>query len=277
MRLSIIVIEYHCMDHVESCLRSVRGQLSGIEYECIVLSNSQYSEAELDGFRGMLDGARLIDAGANLGYASGVNAALREVRGSYVYILNPDCLLTDANVVRIMEEMDNDQDWAITGPKVMDENGRLQPSCRRFPKPWTFLLVRSVFSRLPGAGYERDRYLMADYDHESARCVDWVSGGATILKAAALGRLGGMDERYFLYMEDVDWCRMAWERGLKVVYCPCSSVVHAGKHQSIKGGLDLLKSAHFRWHMNSLLKYFIKNRWRISPDSELYRQTVHEI
>lgn len=276
MRLSIIIIEYHCMDHVESCLRSVREQLGGMDHECLVLSNSQYSEAELEGYRERAAGARLIDTGANLGYAGGVNAALRDASGQYIYILNPDCLLTDANVVRILEEMDSDPDWAIAGPRVMDESGRLQPSCRRFPRPWTFLLVRSVFSRLPGAGYERNRYLMSDYDHGSARNVDWVSGGATIVKAAALERLGGMDERYFLYMEDVDWCRTAWERGLKVVYCPYSSVVHAGKHQSIKGGLGLLKSAHFRWHVTSLLKYFIKNRWRTSPDSELYRQMLRQ-
>lgn len=274
MRISIIVIEYHCMKHVESCLRSVRKHLEGMDYECLVLSNSQYSPAELVGYWERLDGARLIDSGANLGYAGGVNRAMRDARGQYIYILNPDCLLTDASVARIMADMDSDSDWAIAGPRVMDERGRLQPSCRRFPKPWTFLLVRSVFSKLPGASYERDRYLMSDYSRESPRSVDWVSGGATIVKASALERLGGMDERYFLYMEDVDWCRMAWERGFKVVYCPYSSVVHAGKHQSIKGGLSLLKSAHFRWHVTSLIKYFIKNGWRTSPNSELYRQAI---
>lgn len=262
------------MDQVKDCLRSVREHLSGIEHECLVLSNSQYPETALVDYRAGLAGATLVDAGANLGYAGGVNAALRQARGQYVYVLNPDCLLTDANVEQIMEEMDRDPDWAIAGPKVVDENGRVQPSCRRFPKPWTFLLVRSIFSSLPGAGRERDRYLMSDYGRQSKQNVDWVSGGATILKASALSRLGGMDERYFLYMEDVDWCRAAWDRDLKVVYCPNSRVVHAGRHQSIQGGLAALKSAHLRWHVTSLFKYFMKNKWQARPDSDFYRKTI---
>lgn len=264
------------MEHVEECLRSVREQLVGVEKECLVLSNSGYSKDELLACRSRLRDAKLIDTRANLGYAGGVNAALREASGQYVYILNPDCLLTDNNVVTIMVEMDQDPDWAIAGPKVVDENGVVQPSCRCFPKPWTFLLVRSIFSRLPRARRERDRYLMADYDRQSARMVDWVSGGATIVKTALLSRMGGMDERYFLYMEDVDWCRTAWERGFKVIYCPTSTVIHAGKHQSIKGGLGALMSAHLRWHFTSLLKYFIKSKWRTRPDSDFYISTMNK-
>lgn len=263
------------MDQVEDCLRSVREQLVNVEKECLVLSNSGYTEDELLAYKSRLGDAKLIDAQANLGYAGGVNAALQEASGQYVYILNPDCLLTDGNVVAIMDDMDQDPDWAITGPKVVDENGEVQPSCRRFPRPWTFLLVRSIFSRLPGARRERDRYLMADYDRSSTRVVDWVSGGATILKAAALSRMGGMDERYFLYMEDVDWCRTAWERGFKVIYCPASTVIHAGKHQSIKGGFHVLTSMHLRWHLGSLMKYFGKHRWRALPTSAFYRKSMN--
>lgn len=276
MRLSIIIIEYHCIDHVQDCLRSIKEYLPGVEYECLVLSNSKYPEDSLSEYRKKLAGAELIDAGANLGYAGGVNAAIRKSCGQYIYVLNPDCLLTDSNVTRIMDAMDGDPSWAIAGPKVVDESGAVQPSCRRFPKPWTFLLVRSVFAKLPGAGRERERYLMGDYARNISRAVDWVSGGATIVKASALPRIGGMDERYFLYMEDVDWCRNAWQCGSKVVYCPDSIVVHAGKHQSIKGGLEALTSVHLRWHITSLLKYFIKNRWRTRPDSTFYRKFMNE-
>lgn len=277
VRLSIIIIEYHCMDNVGNCLRSVREHLDGVDYECLVLSNSQYSETELIGYGEKLDGARLIDSGANLGYAGGVNAALRETKGQYIYILNPDCLLTDNYVIRIMARMDQDEDWAIAGPKVIDENGKVQPSCRRFPRPWTFLLVRSVFARLPGASRERDRYLMSDYPREEARVVDWVSGGATIVKSSAIQQIGGMDERFFLYMEDVDWCRSAWENGFKVTYCPESRVIHAGRHQSIKGGLQALTSLHLRWHLGSLMKYFGKYRYRVLPGSDSYIECMKQV
>ena len=264
------------MEHVEDCLRSVREHLGGVEKEFMVLSNSRYSEEELLRYRTRLSDVNLINAQINLGYAGGVNAALREATGQYVYILNPDCLLTDSQLVSVMEQMERDPDWAIAAPKVVDENGLVQPSCRRFPKPWTFLLVRSVFARLPGAARERERYFMRDYSRNHNAVVDWVSGGATIVKKSAIDRIGGMDERYFLYMEDVDWCRTAWERGFKVVYCPVSTVIHAGKHQSIKGGVRMLTSMHLRWHLGSLLKYFGKHRWRTLPTSGFYRKVMKQ-
>lgn len=274
MKLSVIVIEYHCMEDVRNCVRSVDKHLSDIDLEYIVLSNSEYSEEELASHQKALGDVRLIRAHRNLGYAGGVNLALGEATGGYVYIINPDCLLTDGNAREILEEMDKCPDWAMTGPKVVNEQGEVQPSSRCFPRPWTFLLVRSVFSRLPGAGREKDRYLMRDYDRKTPRAVDWVSGGAVIVKMAALSQIGGMDERYFMYMEDVDWCRATWESGFKVVYYPSSRVIHAGMHQSIKGGLKALMNPHLQWHISSLFKYFRKYKWRSGLDTDFYRQTM---
>ncbi|HFD79159.1 MAG TPA: glycosyltransferase family 2 protein [Gammaproteobacteria bacterium] len=274
VRISIVIIEYHCMEQVESCVRSIQTHLNGVSKECIVLSNSGYTQEELERHSERFEDTRVIAAPRNLGYAGGVNMALSRCSGDYVYVVNPDCLLTDDGITAVMEEMDGCREWAISGPKVVDESGQVQPSCRRFPRPWTFLLVRSLFRKLPGASRERARYLMADFDRSSSRAVDWVSGGATLVKRECLAQMGGMDERYFLYMEDVDWCRTAWENGFKVVYCPQSRVIHAGRHQSIQGGLKTLRNVHLRWHLTSLLRYFRKYRWRVRPDSELYRQIL---
>ncbi|MCW9057760.1 MAG: glycosyltransferase family 2 protein [Gammaproteobacteria bacterium] len=257
--LSIIIIEYHCMDDVLRCIESVEEHLGSLEHESIVLSNSCYKQDQINTYEGRMEGAaRLVAAQGNLGYAGGVNAALKETRGEYVYILNPDCLLTDAGVVSIIEQMESDPKWVISGPKVIDDNGSVQPSCRRFPRPWTFILVRSFFSRLPMAHSEQVRYLMTSYDHDVTGPVDWVSGGAMLVKVSLLKKLGGMDERYFLYMEDVDWCHTAWSLGLKVMYCPQSVVVHSGQHKSIQGGVFSLFSKHVRMHVKSMAKYFIK-------------------
>lgn len=274
MRLTIIIVEYHCMDQVKNCVRSIGEYLDDVETECLVLSNSGYSVDEQVQYSEVLGDAKLITAPGNLGYAGGVNAALAKAHGEYVYVLNPDCLLTDGDVVGIMDDMDKIPEWAIAGPKVVDEDDNLQPSCRRFPKLWTFLLVRSVFARLPGASRERSRYLMSDYGKETPREVDWVSGGATIVKREVLKHLGGMDERYFLYMEDVDWCRAAWQSDYKVIYCPSSKVIHAGHHQSIQSGLQAVRNIHLRWHIISLFKYFLKYRWRTRPRSQFYREAM---
>lgn len=263
MRLSIIIIEYHCMDQVDECLESISRYLGDVSHECLIISNSMYSTEELNQFSEQLKTAKIIDSGGNLGYAGGVNKGIKHAHGEYIYVLNPDCLLTDANVVQIMQAMDQEADWAIAGPKVIDQDGNVQPSCRAFPRPWTFLLVRSALSKLPGASRERRRYLMEDFDRQSIREVDWVSGGATLVKASSLEKIGGMDERYFLYMEDVDWCHNCWDSGHKVKYAPLSTVIHAGQHQSISGSLiSKLMSKHVRMHITSLIKYFLKHKFR---------------
>jgi hypothetical protein len=275
MKISIVIIEYHCMEDVLRCLESVEQHLGSLDHESIVLSNSCYGKGQIDSFRDRMDHmGKFVAAGANLGYAGGVNAALKEAGGEYVYILNPDCLLTDGNVASIIDEMERDPLWAIVGPKVVDDAGEIQPSCRRFPKPWTFLQVRSILSRLPGSALERERYLMQDFSREVQRNVDWVSGGAMLLKKSAIDRIGGMDERYFLYMEDVDWCRSAWEKGLKVVYCPASVVTHAGRHRSINAGLRLFGDRHLRWHLVSMARYFWKFRVATRPSSGFYLSNV---
>lgn len=275
MRVSIAIIEYHCMNDVLGCVRAVEEHLKEVEYECIVISNSCYGEDVLSQYMQMLGtNIKLVNTARNLGYAGGVNTALRHSKSDYLYVLNPDCRIMDDKIVQLMREMDADLRWAITGPMVVDNNNVVQPSRRRFPKPWTFLMVRSVLNKLPGAPNERARYLMEDYDGNECRFVDWVSGGATIIKMSAIKEIGGMDERYFLYMEDVDWCRSAWEKNYKVAYWPHSCVLHAGQHRSISAGWRLILNQHVRWHLISMLKYFMKYRFCIAPKSRCYRDYI---
>jgi len=265
MKLSIIMIEYHCMNHVKECVKSIDKYLQSVEKECFVISNSEYTKAVVNGFQKELSSVKIIDTQKNLGYAGGVNTGIKNASGDYIYVVNPDCLLTDAKVVQMMVEMEKDSDWAIAGPQVVDENNIIQPSCRCFPKPWTFLLVRSVLSKLPGADKERERYLMENFKRDTVKDVDWVSGGAALVKSSAIKKMGGMDERYFLYMEDVDWCHNCWLSGFTVKYDPQSVVMHAGQHQSIKGGIiSKLMSKHVRMHLTSLFKYFMKYKFSFS-------------
>lgn len=247
------------MHQVKDCIDSIDQHLHALDKECLIISNSQYSEHELGAYQKELSGTKIISTNGNMGYAGGVNIGIKNAVGEYLYVVNPDCLITDSNVTQIMGSMDADPEWGIAGPKVVDEDNAVQPSCRRFPRLWTFLLVRSVLTKLPGASREKSRYLMEEFDRESTRDVDWVSGGAVLVKSSAIEKVGGMDERYFLYMEDVDWCRSCWLSGFKVRYHPGSTVIHAGQHQSIAGGIiSKLMSKHVRMHLLSMFKYFIK-------------------
>lgn len=256
--ISIIIIEYHGIDLIEACIASLGKHLSGLAWECLVVSNSEYGADELAAMHKRLPAARVIANDHNRGYAGGVNRALPECSAPFVFVLNPDCRLIDDKVPELISFLQNNPDVAVVGPKVIDDEGVAQPSCRRFPRPWTFLLVRSVLRKLPGAGRERRRYLMEDFDRNSGRNADWISGGAMMVRKSAIAKVGPMDERFFLYMEDVDWCRRFWNAGFHVFYLPVCLVVHAGQHESIQGGLKSLASRHTRMHLASMGKYFCK-------------------
>jgi GT2 family glycosyltransferase len=257
--LTVLIVEYHCIDDAVRALASAGLQLVGIDYKSMVVSNSEYDADGIRRIYARFPGTTVIINDYNAGYAGGVNRALREIDTPYIFLLNPDGIFASGDLSVLIEQMEQDSRIAVTGPRVVDEDGALQPSCRRFPRLFTFLLVRSFLKHLPYADKERARYLMEDFDRRAPRDVDWVSGGAMLLRTEAAQAVGGMDERYFLYMEDVDWCRTFHARGFRVVYDPRLEVMHAGKHSSISRGIRSLGSQTARWHLQSLMKYFLKH------------------
>lgn len=257
MDISIVIVEYWCADEVENCVNSIQKYLQNLDWECFVVSNSLYNEEELKSIKQRLPNVTIIRSERNSGYAGGVNQVLPVANAPYIFILNPDSLLTDNNVSGLLKIMEQDDSVAIVGPRVVDDKKIVQPSCRRFPRPWTFLMVRGPLRRFWGASKERQRYLMEDFDHRSAREADWVSGGAMLVRKSAIDDVGPMDERFFLYMEDVDWCRRFWRKGYKVYYFPECIIIHSGQHASI-GSLRNFISKNARMHLGSMIKYFLK-------------------
>ncbi|TCK19473.1 hypothetical protein DFR30_2784 [Thiogranum longum] len=259
MDLSIVIVEYHCMDQIDGCLPTLREYLADLEWECIVISNSEYEESVLHEYRTKFESIRLISNDRNRGYAGGVNRALRECKAPYVFVFNPDCRLLDSNMSGLLGMMNDEGDIAAIGPRVIYGDGSIQPSCRRFPRPWTLFFVRTALRKLPGAKKEKRRYLMEDFSHDSCRDVEWLSGGAILVRKAAIDDVGKMDERFFLYMEDVDWCKRFLNGGWRVVYAPVTTVCHDAQHDSLKGGLKRFSSPHVRYHLTSMAKYFLKH------------------
>jgi GT2 family glycosyltransferase len=109
---------------------------------------------------------------------------------------------------------------------------------------------------------ERRRYLMEEFKHDRPQDVDWISGGAMLVRRSAIAEVGPMDERFFLYMEDVDWCRRFWRAGWSVHFSPTCTVVHNAQHQSLRGGIGRIVAPHTRYHLSSLFKYLLKYHGR---------------
>lgn len=259
-QISIVIVEYHCVDDVVIAVKSIDEHLKNLSYEVLVVSNSVYDEGGVETIKSALPNpnVKIIINSVNGGYAGGVNRALKEINAPYMFLLNPDGQFIDDGLGLLLQEMEEHPEIAAIGPKVVDEDGIIQPSCRCFPKPYTFLLVRSFLSKYPASEKERKRYLIEDFDRNEQRFVDWVSGGAMLVRLDAIKKLGGMDERYFLYMEDVDWCKTMNTSGWKVLFDPRATVLHAGRHSSISNGLRSIMTATTRWHLTSLWKFFCK-------------------
>lgn len=255
--LSLIIVDYLSRPEIDSALRSI-GRFEP-EAEVIVSSNSPYDERQKTELVSAFPGVRFSWNDANLGYAGGVNRGLAIATGRVVGILNPDVELVGSVGAELGRAFQQVPEVGLIGPRVLDESGRTSSSCRRFFSPVYVMAKFTPFGALPTAKRLIGHVLMSDFDRSSFRLVDWISGGAMFGRADAIAQVGGMDERYFLYMEDVDWCRRFWEVGWSVAYVPNVAVMHRAKHAGTRRGVRGLFSQPTRRMLASYWKYLVKN------------------
>jgi hypothetical protein len=227
MDLSVVIVYYRALDALPACLASLPAACEGLTYEVLVVDNA--SGDDMAGqVRRNFPAVRWFDNEANVGFARGVNRGLAEARGRCLALLNPDCEAAAGSLTALVRHLDEHPEVGAVGPRILDPDGSLQLSCRRFPTHWTGLFNRySLATRLfPNNPWSRS-YLMLDFDHASTRAVDWISGACLVTRRDVVERVGPMDEAFFLFNEDVDWCRRMGQAGYQVVYHPAATVTHA--------------------------------------------------
>ena len=170
----------------------------------------------------------LIRHHRNLGFSGGVNQVLKKTSSPYIVILNPDTIIFDDFFESVIAYMKKNSDVGIVGPKVINADRCVQGSARAFPTfRSAFLGRRSLFTRM----FPNNRFTCANIlsnlsDGKTPMEVDWVSGACMVVKRQALEDVGLLDERFFLYWEDVDWCKRMWDKGWKVTYYPQATIQH---------------------------------------------------
>lgn len=226
MDLSVIVVTYHSREHILGCVRSLAHARGSLHMECVVVDNdSRDGIAEL--LAAEAPDVRVVLHGENAGYARAVNRGLRESSGEFALVLNPDCVVDESALAALHAWMRAHPRCAVAAPQLLNTDGSIEWSARSFPTHLTFLFNRySLLTRLfPGNPWSR-RYLLSDWDHASPRSVDWVSGAAMFVRRAAVDAVGGMDEAFFMFNEDVDWCRRMKLAGWSVDYVSDARVTH---------------------------------------------------
>ena len=245
--IDIIIVNYKSTDYLLTCLRSVMESLNGFHADIFVQDN-----ASTDGVERVLPEfphIKLTRNPCNIGFAAAVNQALFQGKNPYVMLLNPDTIVLDGFFKESLDFMKHHPRTGIMGPKVLEEDGKLQNSARSFPTILTAFFGRTSFlSRFfPKNPMTLKNLPSLESDGCSPMEVDWVSGACMVVDRKAIEAGGGLDNRFFLYWEDADWCRRMWKTGWKVIYYPKVSVRHftgvSSKKEVLKSVIEFHKSA----------------------------------
>jgi N-acetylglucosaminyl-diphospho-decaprenol L-rhamnosyltransferase len=268
MKLSIIIVNYNTGLLTSSCLKKILSQNLPFAFEIIVIDNAS-SDDSVSFLRSDFPDIDIISNDKNLGLASGVNIGLKKAIGEYKLILNPDIIVLDKAIQTLVEYMDKNTEVGMTGGKLLSPNGKLQYSCYRFYKPTTILYRRTWLGNTKKGKSAVNHFLMKDYDHKNATEVDWLMGACLMVRSKALDDVDGMDDHFFLYFEDVDWCRRFWEANWSVVYVPTAKFSHYHQRSSEGGGFwGIISNWVVREHVKSAIKYFWKYRGKPWPRSK---------
>lgn len=261
--VSVIIVNYRTEEYLPACLESLKKAASSSGIEVILIDNSRGGGAARILKEYFLD-AKLIENERNLGYAGAVNQGLALSSDSeFVFVVNPDTVAEEASIDKLVEFMRAHPDAGIVGPKLMNPDGTIQLSCRRFYTLKTILLRRTFLGKVFKNSTAVKRHLMMEWDHASIREVDWILGAAMMVRRTAISEVGPMDDRFFLYFEDVDWCYRMKTFGWKVYYYPSSVLVHHYRRQSAEVRFGKAKRAHIESWLRfsekwSLVVYLMK-------------------
>jgi len=252
-KVSIVIVSYNTKDFLRACLASISDHYPGLLPRVTVVDNAS-GDGTVSSVETEFPEVRLIKNSANLGYARAVNQGIEASDTPYVLVLNPDIEVRAGSVENMVTFMDSHGDAGIAGARLVYPDGTLQPSCRTFYTLPVVLLRRTFLGKLfPNAKAVRD-HLMADWDHKTNRPVDWVIGASMIVRKEAFERVGGMDERFFLYLEDVDWCSRMRKHGYRVYYVADAEMKHHHRRESAR----LLPDRKFMAHLLSTFRYYDK-------------------
>ncbi len=267
MDVSIIILNYKSKLLIAEQLRHFFSQACAISTEIIVIDNDS-----ADAIGSMLAEqfplVRFIQRPDNRGYAAGNNAGLHAATGRYSVIVNPDTVLTARLIEELYGFMEAHPKAGIAGPMINNPDGSLQFSCGRFPNPLLPFFRRTFLGSTKQGARWLDWYLLRDWDHAAARRVDWLFGSCLMIRMAALEQVGFLDESFFLYLEDTDWCRRFWEQGYEVWYVPQAKAIRLRGGSSEGSILSLLFNKSTRAHNISYVKYFMKYWGKKNPHIE---------
>jgi N-acetylglucosaminyl-diphospho-decaprenol L-rhamnosyltransferase len=225
--LTVILVSRDTHDLTVRCLAATGASLAGagVTWEVLLIDNAS-TDGTVDAVRAAFPEVRIIETGANRGFGAGCNLGLRAARGRAILFLNPDTEpLADA-IPRLLDALRADPALGLVGPALRYPDGRPQGARRRFPTRLTPFLESTIVQQYWPRNRVLDRYYLADRPDDAPQDVDWLYGACLLARRSALRAVGGFDEGYFMYSEELDLCARLRTAGWRIAYEPAATVVH---------------------------------------------------
>lgn len=231
--MSVIIVSWNTKDILRNCLRSIYEQDYDISLEVSVIDN-----ASIDGSAEMVrkdfPQVSLIENSENRGFAAANNQGIAIAKGRYVLLLNPDTIILDNAIEKTLSFADADPESAVVGCRALNPDRTLQPTCFMFPSILNMLLSSTYLYKLFPKSRFFGRERMTWWDRNDIREVDVVTGCFMLVRREAIEQIGLLDERFFIYGEETDWCYRFKQAGCKVMFTPCAEIIHLGGQSTQK-------------------------------------------
>lgn len=264
--LSVCIVNFRARELLRACLSSIYEHKQALNFEVIVVDqNSQ--DGSLEMLQTQFPDVIVLQTPDNQGYTRPMNIAMQAARGNTVLQLNPDTLVHAGALKELFDFLASHPDVGIVGPKVLNADGSLQKPCRRSEaRPWDVIAYFSGLARLFPNDARFSGYFMGHMDEDQTHPVEGVSGSCMLIRRAVIDQIGYLDERFFAYQEDADYCLRARQAGWQIYYHPQATITHFGgqggsRVQAVKSIIAWHRSYYLYYRKHFARDYFFLFNW----------------
>ncbi|MCX7102658.1 MAG: glycosyltransferase family 2 protein [Methylobacter sp.] len=225
--ISVIIVSWNARDYLKQCLASLTVETCRYPMEIIVVDNAS-TDGSPDCVESEYPDVHLIRNADNLGFSKANNIGVSASTGDYLCFVNSDVKVLSDCITRLVEYCEDNPEAGMVGPRIIGGDGQLQRSCRGFPSVWNMFCRALALDRLFKNSKLFTGYSLRYWPQDSLRNVDILTGCFWLVRRPALEQVGLLDEDFFIYGEDMDWCKRFWSKGWKVVFVPSAEAIHYG-------------------------------------------------
>jgi O-antigen biosynthesis protein len=258
LEVSVIIVNYNVRDFLHQALVSIQKALKGIRSEIIVVDNAS-DDGSIEMVHRQFPSVKLISNQVNFGFAKANNIAIKQSRGKYLLLINPDTIVQEDTIRVMLEFMKSHPKAGMAGCRILNPDGSMEPACRRsFPTPWVAFTKIFGLSALFPKSKLFGRYNLTYLSTDETYPVEAVSGSFMMVRKETVRQVGGLDEEFFMYGEDLDWCYRILQEGWQIYYVHTTQIIHYKGESTRRSSIDEINTFYHA------MRLFVEKHFRSS-------------